>query len=921
MNTVRSSCINLKERDFMKHFSKLLFFILIAISLSAVGWNAPAKKQNSAVTDHYYYHGHRYYLQHKADKLYIKLKSGLNREEFSALISDVGKIPADYSFEKNDMRQIIDLNYSADNVSINNLINSLRKNPKIEYASPVFGMMPGAGNTNTLIGCENNIIAQFKPQYSEKQITQYLSYKGMTILNKLKLTGGLSYIISIPVTDNKSALDHANEVYESGMVNYCDPGLFFTNLLQYVPNDTFFGQQWSAINSGNNVPGGITGTPNCDMGLDSAWNQTLGNPRCRISIVDSGIDTAHPDMSANILNGYNFNYYSNTYGGIDDFGHGASCGGIVGAVGNNGLGITGVCPQGKVFGVKIFNAAGSTTNSAMINGMIGVRTFGDSWVSSNSWGGGSPVTAVENAINDGVTLGRNGRGIVFCFSTGNNNAAVSWPATLPNVISVGSVSPCNQRKSPSSCDLENWWGSNYGTGLDVVTPGVKIYATVQGGGYTNSFNGTSSAAPNCAGVAALMLSKDSLQTWDTVRARINRTALKKGSYSYTSPGPIGSLGNTWNDEMGYGIVNANLALLAVVPPSANDVAAGPYLGLPAAFVVNTAYTIRAKISNYGTNGQTNVPVKFFVNQVVTGSTVTIPNLPSGSVDSASFSWTPTSIGTFTLKIATAMAVDNNRNNDTVTTVVTVLPAGIINAQTTICRNGLNILIPSSGPAPRDSIVVNIPNSYNVVDVNVKIDTVIHTYDGDLEFTLKHLATTTGIISQVGSTGDNFINTMLDDSAATPIASGTAPFTGSFRPTTALSSFNGLAVNGSWILGIDDMASGDSGVLKAWCLQVTYQTLAGGIQTTEIPNYYSLAQNYPNPFNPTTAIVYSVPKTEMVTLRVYDLLGKEVALLVNETKSAGFYNVDFNATSLASGIYFYRIEAGEFSAVKRMVLLK
>jgi len=60
---------------------------------------------------------------------------------------------------------------------------------------------------------------------------------------------------------------------------------------------------------------------------------------------------------------------------------------------------------------------------------------------------------------------------------------------------------------------------------------------------------------------------------------------------------------------------------------------------------------------------------------------------------------------------------------------------------------------------------------------------------------------------------------------------------------------------------------------------------------------------------------------LVTLRVYDLLGKEVALLVNETKSAGFYSVDFNASSLASGIYFYRIEAGEFSAVKRMVLLK
>lgn len=111
------------------------------------------------------------------------------------------------------------------------------------------------------------------------------------------------------------------------------------------------------------------------------------------------------------------------------------------------------------------------------------------------------------------------------------------------------------------------------------------------------------------------------------------------------------------------------------------------------------------------------------------------------------------------------------------------------------------------------------------------------------------------------------------------------------------------------------------MLKAWCLQLVYQTIVGGIQTIEIPNYFSLAQNYPNPFNPSTSIKYSVPSAEMVTLKVYDVLGKEIAVLVNELKQPGFHSVDFNASSLASGIYFYRIDAGEFSSVKRMVLIK
>ena len=89
----------------------------------------------------------------------------------------------------------------------------------------------------------------------------------------------------------------------------------------------------------------------------------------------------------------------------------------------------------------------------------------------------------------------------------------------------------------------------------------------------------------------------------------------------------------------------------------------------------------------------------------------------------------------------------------------------------------------------------------------------------------------------------------------------------------------------------------------------------------IPVDYSLEQNYPNPFNPTTTIRYQLPKDGMVTLKVYDILGAEVITLINEEKVAGKYEVNFNAASLASGVYIYRLSVNEFVSVKKMVMLK
>jgi hypothetical protein len=89
-----------------------------------------------------------------------------------------------------------------------------------------------------------------------------------------------------------------------------------------------------------------------------------------------------------------------------------------------------------------------------------------------------------------------------------------------------------------------------------------------------------------------------------------------------------------------------------------------------------------------------------------------------------------------------------------------------------------------------------------------------------------------------------------------------------------------------------------------------------------PQQFALMQNYPNPFNPSTTINYSVPKSELITIKIYDLLGREVETLVNEEKSAGNYSVQFSANNLyTSGVYFYRMQAGSFSQTKKLIMLK
>ncbi len=93
------------------------------------------------------------------------------------------------------------------------------------------------------------------------------------------------------------------------------------------------------------------------------------------------------------------------------------------------------------------------------------------------------------------------------------------------------------------------------------------------------------------------------------------------------------------------------------------------------------------------------------------------------------------------------------------------------------------------------------------------------------------------------------------------------------------------------------------------------------ELNELPTEYLLSQNYPNPFNSSSIIKYSIPKSSHITLKIFNILGKEITTLVNEEKFVGTYEVNWNAENLTSGVYFYKLQAGEFVQTRKMILLK
>lgn len=219
---------------------------------------------------------------------------------------------------------------------------------------------------------------------------------------------------------------------------------------------------------------------------------------------------------------------------------------------------------------------------------------------------------------------------------------------------------------------------------------------------------------------------------------------------------------------------------------------------------------------------------------------------------------------------------------------------------------------------QDTIDISQIGNVDFIKVNL---TLYHPDDGELFLTLRSMNNVQVTLSQYcGSGGANFINTTFDDSASVSILQGTPPFTGSFRPQNPLGTFKGGTLNGKWLLRIFDKKAGNTGTLANWCLLFRYYVSIPVLETSE-PISYTLEQNYPNPFNPVTNIKFSVAKKELITLKVYDALGREVRVLVSDVLIPGNYFASWNASGMSSGVYYYTLKSDGFNETRRMILLK
>lgn len=382
-------------------------------------------------------------------------------------------------------------------------------------------------------------------------------------------------------TDAKNIDELNSKIEEIKSQNWCayvQANQIFT--MQSTSSDTYYSYQWAIENNGTANQG--SGTQGADMSVDSAWTITQGSTSIKIAILDSGVDTTHEDLKPNLLQGYDgfANDTSDTEGyptpNFSSDGHGTACAGIAAAVADNNKGIAGIANQCQIIPIRIFyykdygsgiGVLPTTSTDALLNGSAYAWRYANADVLSVSAGllplhiGYLNINTqlVSDEIETAYYQGRNGFGVPMFFSSGNeDDADVLWPADLYTTIAVGASSMCDERKNPADCSSENW-GSSYGDMLDVVAPGVKIVTTditgnngFNSGSYTFSFNGTSAACPNAAGVGALILSvNDSLHARD-VKNILRITAERVGTYNYDSVDVYG----TWNEEMGYGRVNA-----------------------------------------------------------------------------------------------------------------------------------------------------------------------------------------------------------------------------------------------------------------------------------------------------------------------------------------------------------------------------
>jgi subtilisin family serine protease len=509
----------------------------------------------------------------KSPTVFKNTFQNLGMGEMTEIVKDYTRSNVTASDETSKSRSAMETFYleieTKKNISVTEYfeqINALNKKDEIVIASPVFKTKEGQR-----LGLSNNFYVKLKGPGDVSKMYEYAKKYNVEVLGFNEYMP-LWYTLSVTKDSGFHALEMANIFYESNIFEITEPAFMLHDLQMTSENiaftfDTFYNNQWGMKNTGQYgaVYEGI------DVNAEEAWTIMTSN-NIKTAIYDHGFEMNHPDLLGNTFGtGYDAN--TNSSPAWVRGSHGTACAGITGAVQNNNLGVTGIAPNVDLVSISI-NLQFSDTPAQLANGFNWARTNGVD-VISNSWGGYAPSSIIDNAITDALALGRGGLGCVIVFAAGNeNNTNIRYPGNSnPDILVVGAMSPCGERKNPSSCDGEGW-GSCFGTELDVVAPGVKMPTTDRQGGagysgtdYTQTFNGTSSACPVVAGVASLVLSHDPGLTNIEVNDIIERTAQKTRSDLYAYGNAGGRPNGLWNNEMGYGLVDAYQAQLAAICPS------------------------------------------------------------------------------------------------------------------------------------------------------------------------------------------------------------------------------------------------------------------------------------------------------------------------------------------------------------------
>ena len=286
-------------------------------------------------------------------------------------------------------------------------------------------------------------------------------------------------------------------------VKYAQPSWIYH--LDNTPNDPSFTAQW-----------GWDQANDADIDAPEAWNTATDGSNALVAVIDTGVQYDHPDLAANMWinpdeiagnaidddgNGWVDDIYgadtvNNDGDPMDDHFHGTHCAGTIGAVGNNGVGVTGACWTAKIVALKFLDASGSGDTADALE-TLDYCVDKEIHLSSNSWGGYGVDTALYDGIDDAGTCGH-----LFVAAAGNNSLNIEGQNWLPggydldNVICVAATN--------SSDGLA--WFSNYGpVSVDLAAPGDSIYSTYLGSTY-NYLSGTSMATPHVAGVATMLFS-------------------------------------------------------------------------------------------------------------------------------------------------------------------------------------------------------------------------------------------------------------------------------------------------------------------------------------------------------------------------------------------------------------------------------